>query len=91
MKYALIILASILFSYFIWTQTSRAIPPKELGVITQVQQIGQNAGKGNLLGIQPWMDDIPVFDTPVGKLGVLVCADSWYPEAYKTSLTCLWL
>ena len=26
--------------------------------------------------------DIPVFDTPAGKLGVLVCADSWYPAAY---------
>ena len=28
------------------------------------------------------MQDIPVFDTPAGKLGVLVCADSWYPAAY---------
>jgi hypothetical protein len=27
--------------------------------------------------------DLPVFDTPAGKLGVLVCADSWYPEAYQ--------
>lgn len=26
--------------------------------------------------------DIPVFDTPAGKLGVLICADSWYPAAY---------
>lgn len=24
----------------------------------------------------------PVFDTPAGRLGVLVCADSWYPAAY---------
>ena len=24
----------------------------------------------------------PVFNTPAGKLGVLVCADSWYPKAY---------
>lgn len=27
--------------------------------------------------------DLPVFDTPAGKLGLLVCADSWYPEAYQ--------
>jgi len=26
--------------------------------------------------------DIPVFDTPAGKLAVLICADSWYPAAY---------
>lgn len=26
--------------------------------------------------------DLPVFDTPAGKLGVLVCADSWFPEPY---------
>ncbi|MCH6235489.1 nitrilase-related carbon-nitrogen hydrolase [Cognataquiflexum rubidum] len=27
--------------------------------------------------------DIPTFDLPFGKIGVLVCADSWYPESYK--------
>ncbi len=36
--------------------------------------------------IKPWMPDpgvtAPVFETPAGRLGVLVCADSWYPEAY---------
>lgn len=26
--------------------------------------------------------DIPSFDTPAGRLGVLICADSWFPEAY---------
>ncbi len=26
--------------------------------------------------------DLPVFDTPAGRLGVLVCADAWYPAAY---------
>ncbi|KAF0243015.1 MAG: hypothetical protein FD183_155 [Chitinophagaceae bacterium] len=25
----------------------------------------------------------PIINTPAGKLGVLVCADSWYPAAYK--------
>lgn len=25
---------------------------------------------------------IPTFDLPIGKIGVLVCADSWYPESY---------
>jgi hypothetical protein len=24
-----------------------------------------------------------VFVTPAGRLGVLICADSWYPEAYR--------
>jgi predicted amidohydrolase len=26
--------------------------------------------------------DIPVFHTPAGRLGVLICADSWHPDAY---------
>ncbi len=30
---------------------------------------------------------IPVFDTPAGKLGVLICADSWYPASYTTLQT----
>lgn len=25
---------------------------------------------------------LPAFDTPAGRLGVLICADSWYPQAY---------
>ncbi|GAB4019386.1 carbon-nitrogen hydrolase [Spirosoma koreense] len=27
---------------------------------------------------------VPVFDTPIGRLGVLVCADSWNSPVYKT-------
>lgn len=27
--------------------------------------------------------DIPVIQLPIGKIGVLVCADSWYPESYQ--------
>lgn len=26
--------------------------------------------------------DLPAFETPAGRLGVLICADSWFPEAY---------
>ena len=26
--------------------------------------------------------ELPAFDTPAGRLGVLICADSWYPAAY---------
>ena len=26
--------------------------------------------------------DMPVYETPAGRLGVLICADSWYPSAY---------
>lgn len=29
-------------------------------------------------------DEIPVFDTPIGKMGVLICADAWYSASYKT-------
>lgn len=28
-------------------------------------------------------DGLPVFETPAGKLGVLVCADGWYPQLYE--------
>ncbi len=28
------------------------------------------------------LSDIPVLNTPCGKMGVLVCADSWYPGPY---------
>lgn len=28
------------------------------------------------------MAELPAFDTPAGRLGVLICADSWYPAAY---------
>lgn len=28
-------------------------------------------------------DRIPTFATPVGRLGVLICADSWHPDAYE--------
>ena len=26
--------------------------------------------------------ELPVFDTPAGRMGVLVCADAWYPAPY---------
>ena len=26
--------------------------------------------------------DLPVFETPAGRLGVLICADSWHPSPY---------
>ncbi|MDE2135293.1 MAG: carbon-nitrogen hydrolase [Alphaproteobacteria bacterium] len=29
------------------------------------------------------VEDIPVFDTPTGRLAVLICADSWYPLSYR--------
>jgi predicted amidohydrolase len=28
------------------------------------------------------VSDIPSFDTPAGRLGVLICADSWFPQSY---------
>lgn len=29
------------------------------------------------------LTEVPVFDTPAGRLGVLICADSWHSSAYK--------
>jgi predicted amidohydrolase len=29
------------------------------------------------------VDDIAVVETPAGKLGVLVCADAWFPQSYE--------
>jgi len=31
------------------------------------------------------VNDIPSFETPAGRLGVLICADSWFPQAYVPS------
>jgi hypothetical protein len=31
------------------------------------------------------VSDIPVYSLPLGKTSVLICADSWFPEVYKTS------
>jgi predicted amidohydrolase len=28
------------------------------------------------------LSELPSFETPAGRLGVLVCADSWFPQAY---------
>lgn len=28
--------------------------------------------------------ELPTFETPAGRLGVLICADSWYPGTYET-------
>lgn len=31
--------------------------------------------------------DLPVFNTPAGRLGVVICADSWYPAVYAALRT----
>lgn len=28
-------------------------------------------------------EDLPVYETPAGPLGVLICADAWYPDGYE--------
>ncbi|MDW8331107.1 MAG: nitrilase-related carbon-nitrogen hydrolase [Cyclobacteriaceae bacterium] len=28
------------------------------------------------------IEELPVFDLPIGKTAVLICADSWFPESY---------
>jgi hypothetical protein len=30
--------------------------------------------------------ELPVFDTPAGRVAVLICADAWYPESYAALL-----
>jgi len=30
---------------------------------------------------------LPVFNTPAGKMAVLICADSWFPESYHQALS----
>jgi len=37
---------------------------------------------GFICPIKP--DNMPVFNTAVGKMGVLICADAWFSEAYGT-------
>jgi predicted amidohydrolase len=29
------------------------------------------------------LEQLPVYETRAGRLGVLVCADSWYPAPYQ--------
>ena len=31
----------------------------------------------------PARQPLPLFDTPLGRLAVLICADSWYPQAWQ--------
>ncbi|WP_193165931.1 carbon-nitrogen hydrolase family protein [Microbulbifer hainanensis] len=32
---------------------------------------------------EPAAQALPLFDTPLGKLGILICADSWYPDTWR--------
>jgi len=29
------------------------------------------------------VEELPVYETPLGRLGVLICADSWFPQSYE--------
>ena len=31
------------------------------------------------------IDELPIYNTLAGKLAILICADSWYPEIYKAA------
>lgn len=33
--------------------------------------------------IQPGDRELPLFETPLGRLAVLICADSWYPDTWQ--------
>jgi len=41
------------------------------------------ASELDFIAAAPTNELFPTFETPAGRLGVLVCADSWYPEPYK--------
>jgi predicted amidohydrolase len=58
----------------VWGPDGRALPD----VVRKVAPIDDE--KPFLRGAPA--DQLPVFDTPIGRLGVLICADSWYPEVY---------
>ncbi|MCS6894605.1 MAG: carbon-nitrogen hydrolase family protein [Bacteroidia bacterium] len=30
------------------------------------------------------VEDLPIYETPLGRIGVLICADSWFPASYKS-------
>lgn len=32
---------------------------------------------------EPGDTGLPVFDTPIGKIGMLICYDMWFPEAFR--------
>ena len=34
-------------------------------------------------GVSPGMDGFPVFDTDVGKIGIMTCYESWFPESAR--------
>ena len=41
------------------------------------------ASELDFVAAAPTNEFFPAFDTPAGRLGVMVCADSWYPEPYQ--------
>ena len=47
-------------------------------LVRKVYPIPSEAGFTAAAGLE----DYPVFDTPAGRLGVLICADSWHPDVY---------
>ena len=47
-------------------------------LVRKVHPIPEEAGFTTAAPVEA----IPVFETPRGRLGVLICADSWHPDAY---------
>ena len=41
------------------------------------------ASELDFIAAAPTNELLPTFETPAGRLGVMVCADSWYPDPYQ--------
>jgi predicted amidohydrolase len=54
-------------------------PDGHLGTFRKVHLWGDEA-----LYFEPGDKGFPVFDTPFGRVGILICYDQWFPESYRS-------
>lgn len=59
----------------VFSPTGEIIPPlvRKIYTIQDEKSFVKNAS----------IDILPTFSTPIGNMGILICADSWYPDVYK--------
>jgi hypothetical protein len=61
---------------------SAVFGPDGLPLASLVRKVVTISSEKPFLAAAP-VAELPAFDTPAGRLGVLVCADSWYPANYE--------